>query len=309
MGRRALLIGINYTGSQSQLNGCINDVHNVHRWLASQGFPQDPNSLVILTDDRPEPQFRPTRDNMLNAMRWLVGGTQEGDSLFFHYSGHGGTVRDTSGDESSGHDSTLCPLDFEEAGQLVDDELFDVLVKPLPQGVKLHAILDCCHSGTIFDLPYSYRPDEDGRISLSEFATKAKAMLADWNALMNSRDMGGRVKAGMDLFKQGRALFNAVSNRNEGGEEWEQASRTQGPHGAVYCFSGCKDSQTSADANIAGQASGAMSWGLLTTLQQQPNQTYAQILQNTRQLLLGKYTQIPQLAVGAQTNMDLPMVL
>lgn len=51
------------------------------------------------------------------------------------------------------------------------------------------------------------------QISLSEFATKAKAMLADWNALMNSRDMGGRVKAGMDLFKQGRALFNAVSNR------------------------------------------------------------------------------------------------
>lgn len=52
-----------------------------------------------------------------------------------------------------------------------------------------------------------------------------------------------------------------------------------------------------------------MSWGLLTTLEQQPQQTYAQILQNTRNLLLGKYTQIPQLAVGAETNMDIPMVL
>ena len=52
-----------------------------------------------------------------------------------------------------------------------------------------------------------------------------------------------------------------------------------------------------------------MSWGLLTTLQQQPQQTYAQLLQNTRQLLLGKYTQVPQLAVGAQTSMDIPMVL
>lgn len=63
------------------------------------------------------------------------------------------------------------------------------------------------------------------------------------------------------------------------------------------------------EVHVWPMCAGAMSWGLLTTLQQQPNQTYAQILQNTRQLLLGKYTQIPQLAVGAQTNMDLPMVL
>lgn len=57
------------SGSQSQLNGCINDVHNVHRWLASQGFPQDPNSLVILTDDRPEPQFRlPCTCNLSGAV-------------------------------------------------------------------------------------------------------------------------------------------------------------------------------------------------------------------------------------------------
>lgn len=64
----------------------------------------------------------------------------------------------------TGHDSTLLPVDFENAGQMVDDEIYDLLVKPLPQGVKLHAILDCCHSGTIFDLPFSYRPDDQGKV-------------------------------------------------------------------------------------------------------------------------------------------------
>ena len=47
----------------------------------------------------------------------------------------------------SGHDSTLCPVDYDSAGQMIDDEIYDILVKPLPQGVKMHAILDCCHSG------------------------------------------------------------------------------------------------------------------------------------------------------------------
>lgn len=54
---------------------------------------------------------------------------------------------------------------------------------------------------------------------------------------------------------------------------------------------------------------GAMSWALITTLEQQPDQTYAQILQNTRHMLMGKYTQVPQLAVGQKCNLDVPMRL
>lgn len=33
--KRALLIGINYTGSANALNGCINDVNNVKQFLIS----------------------------------------------------------------------------------------------------------------------------------------------------------------------------------------------------------------------------------------------------------------------------------
>jgi hypothetical protein len=52
------------------------------------------------------------------------------------------------------YDETICPTDFKEAGEIVDDELNDMLVKPLLPGVTLHALMDCCHSGTVLDLPY-----------------------------------------------------------------------------------------------------------------------------------------------------------
>ena len=39
-----------------------------------------------------------------------------------------------------------------QAGQIVDDELCMLLVNPLPQGVRMHAIIDACHSGSVLDL-------------------------------------------------------------------------------------------------------------------------------------------------------------
>lgn len=91
------------------------------------------------------------------AMFWLVQGCQPGDSLVFHYSGHGSQQRNYSGDEADGYDETLCPLDFETQGMIVDDEINETIVKPLPHGVKLHALIDACHSGTVLDLPFLCR--------------------------------------------------------------------------------------------------------------------------------------------------------
>jgi len=43
--------------------------------------------MVILTDDQQNPKSQPTRQNILQAMHWLVKGAEPNDSLFFHYSG------------------------------------------------------------------------------------------------------------------------------------------------------------------------------------------------------------------------------
>jgi uncharacterized caspase-like protein len=86
---RALLIGINYYRTQAELRGCINDVAKMRTFLSQRGFSTDPSRMVILTDDQHDPQFRPTRANILNALQWLAAGAAPGDALFFHFSGHG----------------------------------------------------------------------------------------------------------------------------------------------------------------------------------------------------------------------------
>lgn len=80
MGRRkSLLIGINYTGSQNQLEGCEDDVQNMRAFLISRGFPSDPNSMVVMTDSMRGP-FYPDGHNIMAAMNWLV--SEPGCSLF-----------------------------------------------------------------------------------------------------------------------------------------------------------------------------------------------------------------------------------
>lgn len=156
--KKALLVGINYPRTQAELRGCINDVHRMRDLLVQMyGFPQSADSMLVLTDDQTNPNFQPTRANILRAMQWLSQGAQPGDVLFFHYSGHGAQQEDPSYAEEDGYDETICPGDFQRAGMIVDDEIFDSIVAPLPAGVKLTAVMDCCHSGTGLDLPFELK--------------------------------------------------------------------------------------------------------------------------------------------------------
>mmetsp|Transcript_107480 Transcript_107480/g.213427 ORF Transcript_107480/g.213427 Transcript_107480/m.213427 type:complete len:453 (+) Transcript_107480:3-1361(+) len=153
--KKALLIGCNYPGTSAQLSGCINDVSRMNKMLTTlYSFP--PGSIRILTDDGRSRDGLPTRANITEGMRWLTQGAQPGDVLFFHFSGHGGQEEDPTYTEEDGYDETLCPTDFQIAGQIVDTEVLDTLCMPLPAGVKVTAVLDCCHSGTGMDLPFSW---------------------------------------------------------------------------------------------------------------------------------------------------------
>jgi LSD1 subclass zinc finger protein len=151
--KKAVLVGINYKFSRHQLKGCIND-SNCMRHLLTTKFNFPAASILTLTEDQTNPLMKPTRYNMHMAMVWLVQGCQAGDSLVFHFSGHGSQQRDYSGEELDGMNETLCPVDFETAGMITDDEINNTIVRPIPHGVRLHAIIDACHSGTVLDLPW-----------------------------------------------------------------------------------------------------------------------------------------------------------
>lgn len=153
--KRALLIGINYIGHESGvLSGCHNDVLNMVEYIKNVHGFEDENITILLDDDE---HTSPTYENMIEAYKTLVEQAEPGDALFCHYSGHGCGIKDDESEESDGKDEALVPVDYLDAGVIRDDELYDILIKPLKDDVHLLAIMDCCHSGSILDLPYLYK--------------------------------------------------------------------------------------------------------------------------------------------------------
>jgi hypothetical protein len=153
MSKKALFVGINYFGTPAQLAGCINDVLNISQLLIEKCGLKTEN-CNFLTDDKPNAM--PTRANILAGFNWLLQGAKAGDSLFFHFSGHGTQVMDRNRDELDGRDECLVPCDYIKAGFILDDDIYSLLCARVPRGVNLFCILDCCHSGTGMDLIYNY---------------------------------------------------------------------------------------------------------------------------------------------------------
>ncbi|KAJ7191204.1 casa protein [Mycena pura] len=219
--RRALCIGINYHGQPHELRGCINDAKHVYSFLVRR-YGYKPEDVVMLTDDSPHARAQPTRKNMIDAMHWLVSDARPNDSLFFHYSGHGGQTRDLDGDEVDGYDEVIFPVDYKRAGQIVDDEMNNIMVKPLPAGCRLtvSTVLSTCPTSCVAAaaLPFPcYSPTSPNRPQY---------------------DHHGRLKGG---FVSHRALARLATPAD------------------VISISACKDGQTSADTFADGQAVGAAS--------------------------------------------------
>ena len=160
----ALLVGINYKGTSSALRGCISDVADMKQYLlAHQGYKEE--NITILTDDTAS---KPTAANIMHNLALLImrAHTSKATEIWFHYSGHGSQVRDRSGDEKDGMDETLVPLDYLTKGMITDDTLQQYAAH-LPKTCRMICIMDCCHSGTVFDLKYRY----DGKSVLTENPT------------------------------------------------------------------------------------------------------------------------------------------
>ncbi|KAH8100814.1 caspase domain-containing protein [Cristinia sonorae] len=283
--RKALCIGINYIKQpQAELKGCINDARNVQRFLQERfGYKQE--DIVVLTDDAQNPRQIPTKKNIIDAMQWLVRGAQPNDALFLHFSGHGGQTKDTDGDEADGFDEVIYPVDFKTAGHIVDDTIHEIVVKPLPAGCRLTTIFDSCHSGSALDLPYIY--STEGKIKEPNLAAEAGQGLLSAVGAYARGDMAGVMGSVSSLFK-------TASGSNKKAEA--KARRTKTSPADVISWSGCKDSQTSADAFEAGQATGAMSFVSTSALYLRPEQSYQELLGNIREILRNKYSQKPQLS-------------
>lgn len=145
--KHALLVGINYRGTRSQLQGCINDCLMLKDVLLRRGFKEE--NITMLTDDT---NVKPLKANIISSLQTLCA--HPNSELFFSFSGHGTQIADRNNDEGDGKDECLCPLDYASAGLIVDDQI-RLIVNTVPSTSNLLCVHDACHSGTSADLAYN----------------------------------------------------------------------------------------------------------------------------------------------------------
>ncbi|KAJ1263496.1 hypothetical protein BS78_09G189200 [Paspalum vaginatum] len=144
--KRAVLVGINYPGTDGELKGCLNDVSRIRRCLVDR-FGFDEAGIRVLADADPSTP-RPTGANIRLELERLVTDARPGDALFFHYSGHGLQLpAETGEDDDTGYDECIVPCDL----NLIKDQDFTELVAKVPDGCLFTMVSDSCHSGGLID--------------------------------------------------------------------------------------------------------------------------------------------------------------
>ena len=172
--KRAILIGVEYSDISGNLylQGCGNDVFDMREYLVNK-LDYKPENICILCDsvhnDASLINKQPTAQNIVEEMLKCIREGVNTEELWIHYSGHGSQKTDTNSDETDGKDEFIIPSDYKTAGVIHDD-----ILRTLISMIKCRTILvfDCCHSGTICDLPYQYDLSNNVFIKTQEHQTE-----------------------------------------------------------------------------------------------------------------------------------------
>ena len=233
----SLHIGLNavdprhYLGWSGPLAACEFDANDMAGLAKSLGYAK---STVLLTQQA-------TSRRVVAAMRSAARSLGPGDTFFLTYSGHGGQVNDTNGDESSrdygeigevadAKDETWCLFDR----QLVDDELYAVWAE-FPARCLVVVLSDSCHSGSVT----RNTPDFDLVLAGARRAGREDG------PPVTLGDRGMPVEKGEEVARKRAAVYARAQSR--------VPPRQKARIGAtVGLISGCQDNQTSLDGSRNG---------------------------------------------------------
>lgn len=265
MAKKAVLIGINrYQIPGADLRGCVNDVKNLQAVLTKlYGFAA--KDVTVLTD------LQATTRNMKAAIKALVVGGRSGDVLLLHYSGHGANVPDADGDEADERDEILCPTNLDWKAPLLDHWLRSTFDK-LRKGVSLTVIMDCCHSGSnTRALPFPDAP------SIPRYLPNPWDLAATESGRKLRGKVTGRLRASTRAARRKRDIVHVDIPE--------------------LLITGCRDTQTSADAHLGGTYNGALTYNLAGALREAKGKiSYRQLhAATTTKLQAGSFDQVPQL--------------
>lgn len=172
--KRSLLIGCNYSNMpEVSIKACHDDIRSIKDFIVNvHGFPEAKGLMTLLLDD--ENHKHPTHTNITEAFKALSEQSQPGDAVFVQFSGHGCRTLDSSIDSDvETYDEAIIPVDFRSSGIIRDTLIFKTLLAPMRYGVTVTCLFDCCDTGIMADLPYSWtaksdRVENDPKMSLNE---------------------------------------------------------------------------------------------------------------------------------------------
>ncbi|WP_149183727.1 caspase family protein [Streptomyces sp. TRM49041] len=228
----SLHIGLNtvdparYDGWDGRLLACENDARDMAALAKDAGF----SDTVLLTADG-------TVDNVTAELREAAKRLHSGDALLLTYSGHGGQVPDETGgdEEPDALDETLVLYDRE----FLDDELNRELAR-FAEGVRILALLDCCHSGTGIEVRDVLTPEalreQFGTEDRDAIETVSRLMPVDRQGAIYQRDKGFYQELQRELGRRGNG---------------------RGAADAVL-ISACQDNQLAADGRVNGKFTGTL---------------------------------------------------
>ena len=224
-----------YDGWDGQLNACENDAKDMAAIAKSQKFSQ---SKLLLTK---QAKSAALIDAMLDLARTMA----DGDFLLLTYSGHGGQVRDETGEEEDGMDETWCLYDR----QLIDDELYR-LFGQFKSGVRILMLSDSCHSGTMARMRRDAKLADAGHIS-REVARSEGGSAAKTEVAANTPIRLAPLEVTMANYAANRDMYRAIKAAAAGAEATAPAAQ-------VILISGCMDDQTSLDGVNNGLFTGTL---------------------------------------------------
>jgi len=153
--KKALLIGIDYVNTPDvSLRGCINDII-IMRNMLIDAYDYESGDITILRDDASD-FIIPTKNNILEQINLLANTSKNLEEIWFHYSGHGSQIHfqnSNNNTNSTTFSDVIIPSNYREEGFILDTDILSALQKIQ---CRVIMIFDCCHSGSICDMPWSF---------------------------------------------------------------------------------------------------------------------------------------------------------
>lgn len=277
--RKAVCIGVNYRGSGADLHGPVNDAC---RWVdvLTRNCDFKRSNVLAMIDEYPsgepvsddDPKYViPTKENILEALDWLVDDIQAGDVVLLSFAGHG--VQITDGLVPSGSDKVdeaICPSDWDEFDwgvvpyRLITSADLHRYFSRLPSGCLLTVIMDAAICGPAVlgttlavDFEYPDRELDVDRLTQAEYMKYS----FNCNTWLRSRKVSALPRR-LPCEPQ-RPLWSRLTRL--------LAKDTAPPLSegvAIFFIAACRGEQTALDVSLEGISQGCLTYCLLQAFEQ-----------------------------------------